>query len=181
MADVRILQTERGCTNGFSIHRICTFSFRTEKWQDGVLYQIVPDMTLRTTIIWNVIRIFFQIFLFHMRNEWMILTETLLYICHTFYVLRPMFTVFLVWHPLECERDDSIGGGKSMWKRKGFENVEMASIHHDEDSPIHNIWSLHWGCCCTVDPHISHTQFPTFCERAAKTVPLQQLLTQASQ
>ena len=41
-----------------------------------------------------------------------------------------------------------------------------------------------FGVCieaAAVDPHISHTQFPTFCERAAKTVPLQQLLTQASQ
>ena len=128
-------------------------------------------MILGTTIIWNVIRIFFQIFLFHMRNEWMILTETLLYICHTFYVLRPMFTVFLVWHPLECERDDSIdGGGKSMWKRKGFENVvEMASIHHDEDSPIHNIWSLHGVVVET--PTLATHNFQPFVNELPKRSP----------
>ena len=172
------------------VAKSCKMTFYTN-------YKIVPDMTghCRISMIENLskcqtildsnnlkcFRLFFQIFSFHIWNEfyeWMTNGNTL-YICHTFYVLRPMFTVFLVWHPLECERDDS-SGGKSMWKRKGFENVEMASIHHDEDSPIHNIWSLH-SSCCTVDPHISHTQFPTFCERATKTVPLQQLLTQASQ
>lgn len=128
-----------------------TKSYRTWPNINGFLWLRICEF--RTAIIWNALeyfsKYFHSIYEMNFMNGW--LTETLC-IFATLFMCCERCLQFLVWHPLECERDDS-SGGKSMWKRKGFENVEMASIHHDEDSPIHNIWSLHCCCCCCGPPH----------------------------
>ena len=101
---------------------------------------------------------------FVLAYEWV--TETLLYILPHFLCVGNDVYSF------QCDTHLNVRdthGGKSMWKRKGFENVEMASIHHDEDSPIHNIWSLHGVVVET--PTLATHNFQPFVNELPKRSP----------